>query len=235
MPFSSITPGTRCHSLLCLLVLLQLACPLSAQSFSDEEVMINRTLRFVFLPGGQSQKLYYPSNKNWVELELESLGLSQSLQYKGPALLRLYNTIPTEESPASPIAEINLKESADQTLLLFVPNDRSGLYHIYPIKDGPQNFPVQSVLFVNLTRNELAGAFGDATGSVQPGHYGVIHFDNKTSTRLQIRMAVRERTNGDWKLVYSSTIPSRGQHRRWLVIYIGGPQGALIYPDFVSR
>lgn len=223
------------HSWLCLLMLLAICSPLSAQSFSDEEVLISRSLRFVFLPGGPSQKLYYPSNKDWVPLEMESLGLSQSRSYKGPAVLRLYNRIPTEDSPATPVAEINLQQSANDCLLLFVPREGGNTYYIYPIKDGPQNFPAQSVLFVNLTRNELAGAFGNAVGSAQPGQYEVIPFDNKDSTRLQIRMAVRERTNGEWKLAYSSTIPSRGQHRRWLVVYIGGPQGTLIYPDFVPQ
>lgn len=218
----------------CLLLLAQFVSPLCAQSTPVEDTVISRTLRFVFLPGGAYKELYYSSGKEWIRLEVENIGLTQKFRYTGPSMFRLYDQIPSEESPVSPVAEVDLLHSTGECLLLLIPNNASQNYIIYPIKDGRDNFPTQSSILVNLTRNELAGALDDFTGSVPPGQYGVIKFNTQDSTRLRIRIAVRERTNGDWKLVYSSTIPAREKHRRWLVVYTGDSRRTLIYPDFVQ-
>lgn len=226
-----------------LLAILSLVASslLSTQTHSapqGEQVALS--LRFTTTSENEENTLYFLSNQQWQEFHAQGLTITDAIDYIGPRTLNFYSQQPVApDAPLPrPAATVTIPPGANEWLILFIPKPGTkGEYHLFPMVAGDKAFPAQTVLFVNLTPNMIAGAFGKNTAQVAPGNYTVIPYneDNAKATSFRMRMAVREQQDDGWSLTYSATIPSRGNHRRWLVVYAGSEPQTLIYPDFVKQ
>lgn len=202
-------------------------------AYAQGESQVRFQFRLLVIGKSDRGELYYQHGSSWEGIQMESLSLSDAFEYRGSRNFRLYRSSPAQMPNAAIAAEWEVDASGGEWLLLLVPAGGSGRYQIYPLPDGKDKLLGQNAFIVNLSSERIAGSLGGAAQVIEPGRYALVgHADGEKRARLRIKVAVQE--GNKWRLLRSTSMPSRGRSQRWLIIYVGGRDGILIYPDFIN-
>ena len=98
-----------------------------------------------------------------ITIRTHSLTRIGPYSFKGGRIITFFDTLTKE-----PVAAVRLPSAAKKWLFIFVKNTRYAddpenepMYKVYPFDDSRQNLPKNSLVFLNLSKMQLSGAFGD--------------------------------------------------------------------------
>lgn len=210
------------HACFACLLFIGLSSGYAQVSEADRADWVQKKFRLAVATNQEnySKTFVFYSDEQWKSVNLTPMYITDSFDYYGPPVLRLYSTNPSEGGTL--LAEFNLAgHRGGDLLLLLIPRPGDApRYYVYPLPNSPHEFPGKSVMLVNLSISDIVGYFSGETGRVKPGEYSVISFEGSQGATLRIMLAIEDK-NREWDLVHNTTVTSRQNNLRWLILYMG--------------
>lgn len=154
---------------------------------------------------------------------------SPYLKYSGPPNLHFFRMVQNSEGEKTPmiIATVNLHslENNSRLILFFDPNDDSDTFQISVMRDTPEHFPDESIVFFNTMNIPFIGILNNTKIHLNPGLSIPISVSDFLNTNVPIVLAIRD--NEDIHLVAKNNMRFSENRRTLMLLRPPRREGSL--------
>jgi len=129
---------------------------------------------------GRASGLLFQTSDEVKELRLNSQVFSPEQRYEGPPRITFFRETQPGPSNQPPerrkVADVTIPPDSTELILIFI--RKAGpveAYSVVPIQSDLPNFPLQYLMFWNLSRNEIACTLGDSVTWIDPGDSALLY------------------------------------------------------------
>lgn len=142
---------------------------------------------------------------------------SSLFNYRGTGPLVFFRQLKNEDGTIQQQVLAKVQPQSDwQRVLIFALPKQQGAPNGFAttvISDSARDFPVNTVRMINFTQGNLATMVGEQMEPIEPGKNVLIPVNITSPRMVPIRLAMYVPDNGDWRSIFSSSIPFRGNQR----------------------